>query len=376
MNMDNPTPKTPQDLINVINVAQEQLLQVKSKLGALIENLPQSPSTFNYLTQKWQQLSLLQKILLTLVITTPLLLIGIFAQIAVLTALGSALCLFIAMGVYLLENHKNQSELSHEQLKKPIESMIDILSTIMQTLGTSSILLAKEIALLQITNSEVTVRCTQLTEEIRQLISNNTLLDKSLQELLIHHKHLKSTLKTVDETVLEQRKNLERCQKILDETMVAYKINQQELSTKINELTLVKQSLAQEVEKVQQLSVTLKNTVLTFTQLTLTEDQQRTEFLDKFNSFLQNQEETLQKTTQTLMESGAQLSATANELEGNNKRLKGLLDKQEEAVVRLEDLTKESKPKQFKAPISHGLFPQIKPLSIETTPISAFLDFG
>lgn len=379
MKMDTQPAKTPKELIATISKTQVQLEEAKTKLANIIDTLAQNPSSFNYLTQKWHQLSPLYKIVLASAVAIPLLLIGMLTQLAVLTALGSALCLFVGVTVYFFENHKDQTELNKEQLKKPIECMVELLEILMQTIAASSVLLAKEVEKLQSTNDEVSQRCSLFSEEINQLKNTNTLLDKDLKELLSQHTHLKSTLKTVDETVLEQRATLERCQKALDETMAAYQKNQLDLSTKINELTLVKQSLASEVERVQQLGETLKKTVQTFTQVTLTKDQQSTEFLTNFQNFLTNQEVTLKRTTQSIIDSGAQLEATAIKMESHNKRFEGLLDKQEQVISELDHLVQQPQKKpeasQLKAPVINGLFQAPKVISMLEQP-PAVLVYG
>lgn len=348
----------PDSFIVTIQESQGQLQQTKKLLGTVIDNLEHAPSSFNYLTQKWHQYSLMRKIFTASFISTPLLLLGITLHVAVLTALGCALCLFVGVNIYLFENHKSQMQFNTQQLKKPIESIINLLETVMGTLSATSILLATELKTLQETNIKVTEECDKLVKERDNLnLANNNLKNdaSSLNQL---NENMIKTINTTEQTVREQQQKLENCQKSLDETIAIYQNNQKELSFKISEINELKEALAKKAEHVQKLSEALSKTISSFTQMTLTDEHNRIEFLDKFNQLLQHQEATLNNVAQNIAKTGEEFALTVQGIKDNDTRFKNLVDRQEQVLIKLETIP-------LKAPVNHGIFSQAKPTITE-----------
>lgn len=336
---------------------QQQLEQIKQQLLRCIDSIAQSSSWITQLSLWWGSLSWWLKITAAAVIMLPLLLIGLAAQIVILSAIGCCLLGFSALTIAVMENHQ-QHQINHiQEIKTTILSLTDLLAAIILNIEASSNQLAAEIDHVHKANQRLTEQCTELEEEIIRLNSSNQHLEQNQHQLLEVQKKLQTTISTIDSTVIEQTALLQKSQVVLAETTAEYKKNQLQLAATVTELNEVKEVLSLEIYKAQRITETLNKVVTLLSTTTLEDQQQRELFFTKLNAFINNQQRHFDAFAKNLVESGQHLSQAVHDIKANSSRFSSLLDKQEQQVNRLSQVKPSKAPAKIAAALQqHGLY--------------------
>ncbi|MCZ4786701.1 hypothetical protein O6D23_02890 [Legionella pneumophila] len=321
-----------------IVTTQNKIQQIKADLTRLIHAMNHNPSLFSRAASFWNEIPLWQKITAGIVFTAPLLIIGIIANLATLITLSIVTGIVYTVSHILLENHQNQNTNNTENLNAGISSLVDLLDTVISTLEVLREQLAIEIDSFQKENERLTENIGQFSEQIKTLksqISNLTDTEKKLRATQIELEH---TATTLNGSIEEQSQLLDNTKKELDKVVKEYKENQNQLSDKIKELDEVKIKMTKEVDQAQTLSLVLRSTVEALSQTVIADEEHRAAFQLRLNEFLTNKEKSFDQVAERICEAERKLSVVTKQLEQSNQRYRKLLDRQEQQIIRLEQI--------------------------------------
>lgn len=238
----------------------------------------------------------------------------------------------------LLENHQSQNTDNIENLNAGISSLVDLLDSVISTLELLREQLAIEVDAFQKENVRLTQNVDQFCEQINTLkpeIIELTDTEKKLRATQVDLEHTTTTLKG---SVEEQSQVLENTQKQLEQVVQAYKENQNQLSDKIKELDDIKVKMGKEVEQARAVGLVLSGTVETFSNMVIQDKEQRAAFLKRLDEFLTNKEKSFVEIADRICDAERKLSVVTKQLEESNQRYRKLLDRQEQQIIRLEQI--------------------------------------
>ena len=321
-----------------IVTTQNKIQKIKIDLNQLIQSMGNNPSWLSRAASFWNEIPLWQKITAGAVLTIPLLMIGIMANLAALITLSIVTGIIYAVSHILLENHQNQNTNNTKHLNAGISSLVDLLDTVISTLDLLREQLALEIDAFQKENARLTQNVDQFCEQINSLKSEISKINDTEKALRATQIELELTAKTLKGSIEEQSQVLENTQKELEQVVLAYKDNQNQLSEKIKELDEVKVKMSKEVDQAQTLSLVLRSTVEALSKTVIADEEQRTSFQLRLNEFLINKEKSFDQVAERICEAERKLSVVTKQLEESNQRYRKLLDRQEQQIIRLEQI--------------------------------------
>ncbi|HAU1397863.1 TPA: LegC2/C7 family Dot/Icm T4SS effector [Legionella pneumophila] len=321
-----------------IVTTQNKIQKIKVDLNQLIQSMSNNPSWLSRAASFWNEIPLWQKITAGAVLTIPLLMIGIMANLAALITLSIVTGIIYAVSHILLENHQNQNTNNTKHLNAGISSLVDLLDTVISTLDILREQLALEIDAFQKENARLTQNVDQFCEQINTLKSEISKLTDTEKALRATQIELELTTKTLKGSIEEQSQVLENTQKELEQVVLAYKDNQNQLSDKIKELDEVKVKMSKEVDQAQTLALVLRSTVEALSKTVIADEEQRTSFQLRLNEFLTNKEKSFDQVAERICEAERKLSVVTKQLEESNQRYRKLLDRQEQQIIRLEQI--------------------------------------
>src|SRR3989338_7975736 len=271
-----------------IITTQNKIQKIKVDLNQLIQSMNNNPSWLSRAASFWNEIPLWQKITAGAVLSIPLLMIGIMANLAALIMLSIVTGIIYAVSHILLENHQNQNTNNTENLNVGISSLVDLLDTVISTLDILREQLALEIDAFQKENARLTQNVDQFCEQINTLKSEISKLTDTEKALRATQIDLELTAKTLKGSIKEQSQVLENTQKELEQVVLAYKDNQNQLSDKIKELDELTVKMSKEVDQAQTLALVLRSTVEALSKTVIADEEQRTAFQSRLNEFLNN----------------------------------------------------------------------------------------
>ncbi|WP_133137685.1 LegC2/C7 family Dot/Icm T4SS effector [Legionella rowbothamii] len=321
-----------------IVTTQNKIQKIKADLNQLIQSMNNNSSWLSRAASIWHEIPLWQKITAGAVLTIPLLMIGLMANLASLITLSIVTVIVYTVSHILLENHQSQNTDNIEHLKAGISSLVDLLDSVISTLELLREQLAIEIDAFQKENERLTESVQQFCEQINTLKSEISKLSDTEKALRAIQIELELTAKTLKGSIEEQSQVLENTQKELEQVVLAYKDNQNQLSDKIKELDEVKVKMSKEVDQAQTLSLVLKSTVEALSKTVIADEEQRTSFQLRLNEFLTDKEKSFDQVAERICEAERKLSVVTKQLEESNQRYRKLLDRQEQQIIRLEQI--------------------------------------
>ena len=340
MEQDNPNQKTKKDKerFEKIVITQNKIQKIKEELNQLIQAMNHNPSLLSRAASFWNEIPLWQKITAGVVLTLPVLMIGLMANLAALITLSIVTGIVYTVSHILLENHQSQNADNIEGLKAGISSLADLLDSVISTLDLLREQLAIEIDAFQKENTRLTANIDQFCEQIKTLKSQINELTDTEKALRATQIELELTSKRLKDSNDAQSQALENTQRQLEQVAQAYKENQNQLSDKIKELDNVKEKMGKEVEQARAVGLVLSGTVETFSNMVIQDKEQRAAFQKRLEEFLTNKEKSFVEVADRICDAERKLSIVTKQLEESNQRYRKLLDRQEQQIIRLEQI--------------------------------------
>ena len=324
-----------------IVTTQNKIQKIKVDLNQLIQAMNQNPSLLSRAANLWNKIPLWQKITAGAVLTVPLLLTGLMANLAALITLSIVTAIVYTASSFLLDNHQSQNTDNSEQLNAGISSLVELLDTVISTLDLLREQLAIEIDAFQKENERLTESVQQFCEQIKTLKSQISELNDTEKALRATQIELELTAKTLKGSIEEQSQVLDETQKKLKQVAQEYQDNQNQLSDKIKELEDIKLKMGKEVDQAQSITLVLRSTVEALSKTVIADEEQRTSFQLRLNEFLTNKEKSFDQVAERICEAERKLAVVTKQLEQSNQRYRTLLDRQEQQIIRLEQLDAE-----------------------------------
>ncbi|AGH55404.1 hypothetical protein [Legionella pneumophila] len=134
MEQDTPAQKTKKDKerFEKMVTTQNKIQKIKVDLNQLIQSLNNNPSWLSRAASTWHEIPLWQKITAGAVLTIPLLMIGLMANLAALITLSIVTGIIYAVSHILLENHQNQSTNNTKHLNAGIQVLLTFWTRLFQ----------------------------------------------------------------------------------------------------------------------------------------------------------------------------------------------------------------------------------------------------
>jgi hypothetical protein len=337
--------KKDKEQLEQIITTKNKIQQIKADLNKLILAMNHNPSLLSRAASFWNEIPLWQKITAGVVLTVPLLIIGIMANLAALITLSIVTVIVYTVSHILLENHQIQNKDNTESLNAGISSLVDLLDTVILTLELLREQLAIEIDLFQKENARLTANIEQFCEQIKTLKSQINQLTDTEKALSATQVDLEQTATRLKGSIEEQSQVLEQTQQELEKVAHEYQENQNLLYDKIKELDEVKVNMSKEVEQARAVGLVLSGTVETFSNVVIQDKEQRAAFQKRLEEFLTNKEKSFVEVADRICDAERKLSETQHklsivtkQLEQSNQRYRTILDRQEQQIIRLEQI--------------------------------------
>lgn len=320
--------------------SNELLIQVRSSLNAIIHSLEENPSILSTLTQYWGSLSWGTRIIGGVLLSGPTLMVGVAANISFLVILsGLSAGAYITSG-FVLQDHLEHTKLITEKLKQGVLEIADVLILTISALETIRHKLAIEVEQFQSENLKLTNNITTLSEQTYNL-------SIQIESYIITEKHLRQSKIELEKTAESLKSDLEKNSQKYDETIKQIKILKQDherctklLSTNIEELTMKRKELEEELEKTKGIASTLQGTVETLASTVINNAQQREAFQARLENFVQNKEKSFAEFAERICQAESELTLIKTQLQEDLKHHNDLMVKQSNLVKHLEKLDK------------------------------------
>lgn len=317
-----------------ILLTYNQLKKIKQNLNAMIDSLAENPSILSRASKLWGTIPWWQKLLAGLVLTIPLLLVGIFAQLAVLTAISICVMVTYTISSLALDNHQAHNTNNTARLKSCIGNMADLLGASIQLLQGLQQLIAKQIDAFHTENNKLTQKIIELTPQVEDLTQKVEGLQQVKQTLGKTIEDLEQTLQVFKTSGQEQIELFEQTKHELEQVKSSYEDNEKKLSTSINELTDHNANMQVQLNLARSIAMTLNDAVATFSAMILADEQQRSAFSERLANTLNNKEQCFIKVLNQFNHSERNLKTITNQLVDLNNEYDAVLDRFE-IVTRL-----------------------------------------
>lgn len=316
--------------------SNELLLQVRKSLDAIIDSLEQNPSILTSITKYWGSLSLWEKIFGGILVTTPTLVIGVAANVGFLITLsGLSAGAYITGGV-VFEDHYENTKIITEKLKKGVFEIADVLVLTIQSLDIIRQKLASEVEKFQQENTRLTLNINKLSEETYDL-------SVQIESYIITEKHLRQNKEQLELRAEELKKDL-----VLNQQQYEATVNEvdalkhqherctQLLTQQVDELTVKRKQLEDELDKTRKLTSTLQVAVQTLSSTVINDAQQREAFQKRLENFVKNEEQSFSQVAERITATESELVSVQKQLEESLKQHKELMEIQDKLIKRLE----------------------------------------
>lgn len=326
------------DNLSEIIKTRDNITKVKASLNTIIDSIADNPSLVTRASNAWGEWATWQKVGTGLALTVPALLSGAAAGIGSLLILGGATGVVYTTTGIILEDHHSCNENIKQRLKEGISSIADILELTIAALDNIRLRLAEEIGKFKEENLKLAQQVSALQNQVATLGIEIDILHEVESYLRISKDKLQNDAIELKKTTDEQSKLWKENQAVLLAVTNDYKITQQRLDAKIEELRKVREEMSIEITKTQKVSIVLQKAVSTLSGQVLEEQTQKQQFQKKLESLITAKEEGANKLLERMATTHRELEGAKDDLRANNARNSELLAKQEGLVKRLEQI--------------------------------------
>lgn len=316
--------------------SNELLIQVRNSLEAIIDSLEQNPSILTSITKYWGSLSLWEKIFGGILVTGPTLGIGIAANVGFLITLSGLSAGAYITGGIVFEDHFENTKIITEKLKRGVFEIADVLILTIRSLDIIRQKLATEVEKFQQENKRLTLNIDKLSDETYDL-------SVQIESYMITEKHLRQTKTQLEQTAEELKKDLGQNQQKYETAVNEINSLKQEherctqlLTLQVDELTVKRKLLEDELEKTRKLTSTLQVAVQTLSSTVINDAQQREVFQKRLENFVKNKEQSFTQVADRICAAESELISVKSQLEVSLKRHEELMETQNQLIKRLE----------------------------------------
>lgn len=334
-----PTPnKKIQNDLSKLTSSKEELDVLQKSLDSMLDVMTKNQSILTRAASFWSELPTWQKIIAGIILIVPCFVIGIMASIAVLITISIFALITYTASAFLLNNHYNHSQKATEDLKVMVKGMAGVLMKIIEELGALQEEFKQSIDVFIEENKVLANHTANLSEQVTLLTEQTAQLGDTELMLRTIRAELDLTTGTLVRSMKEHTELLQRNQAQLENVQKNYELSQNQLSEKIIELKAVKAEMTTSNEQLKAMLSVLNGTIETLSGTVIGDKEQRAAFQERLNQFLTDKEASFDLVATRICEAERKLTEVVEQLNNNNRRYDGLLNRHEEQVVRLEGI--------------------------------------
>lgn len=338
MKVTSPSTSAEIDNLSEIIKTRDNIAKVKESLNKIIDSIADNPSLVTRASNAWGGWATWQKVGTGLALTVPALLSGAAAGIGSLLILGGATGVVYTTTGIILEDHHSCNENIKQRIKEGISSIADILELTIVALDNIRLRLAEEIGKFKEENLKLARQVSNLQDQVSTLGIQIEILQETESFLRTTKEKLQKEAIELKKTVGQQSELLKKNQELLLVVSSDYKITQERLDKKIEELRVVREDMSAEITKTQKVSAVLQKAVTTLSDQVLEEQTQKQLFQRKLELLIADKEAGASKLLERMTTTHKELEGAKEDLRANNARNSELLSKQESLVKRLEEI--------------------------------------
>ena len=223
-----------------------------------------------------------------------MLLIGIFAHVAVAIAISICMIVTFVVSSIALDNHHSHRETNDDRLKKAIHGLANFLGSIIESLDLLRSKLSAQIERFAQSNEDLEENINDLNDEINELHSQINNLQDTEKNLRATQLKLEKTAEELEASSEKQSELFEQTIKELEQVKVDYKNTELLLNEQISKLSKLNSELSDELDKARFIGTTLQNTVNELSNIVLTEKENGEIFHKRLHDFLSDEEKASQ----------------------------------------------------------------------------------
>ncbi|MFA6302940.1 MAG: hypothetical protein WC627_07390 [Legionella sp.] len=336
---------TNKENLKLIELSHLNIKKIKEDLDIILDSMNQNPSYITQFAEFWGELPLWKKIISGLIVTVPLLLIGIFAHVAVATAISICMIVAFAVNSIALDNHHSHKRTNDDRLKKKIHGLADFIGLILESLDVLRSKLNAQIERFAKSNEE-------LEEHINDLYDEIVALHTQINNLQDTEKNLRATQLKLEKTVEDLDASNETASELFEQTIneleqvkADYKSTELLLNEQVRKLSKLNTDLSSELDNAKFIGTTLQNTVGELSNIVLKEKEDCEIFHKKLQDFLLNENQSFANFAAQISKEAKELSHTKDELQRSidmyerlNKMYNDILKRQGIQIDRLTKL--------------------------------------
>ncbi|EHL30548.1 hypothetical protein [Legionella drancourtii] len=334
----NPTQPKPEHLQQIITTHQH-LTQIQKDLEDAIDSFAANQSVLARIAAYWAKIPLWVQVSSGLAVLIPLIVLSITLQLAALLTLSIFALLAYTVGSYLLFDYHQNSTQSTNKFKTIIVNFSDLLVNLIDLIDALHAQFKTEVDQLAVENMNLTNNVSRLNSEINQLTGKIATLNTTEGELRVVRDGLNKTLEELKGTSGAQSVVLQQTQAQLNEVQQKYEQNHSTLSERIEELETLRSKLETDLKIAKNLANTLSDTVTVFTGTLRFNEEQRTLFLAKLHTFIDDEKLQFDQITQRMLETQKNLTSTLEETRSSNNHYAQMIEYQDSLIKKLEKVS-------------------------------------
>ncbi len=338
----NPTqiPATPKpEHLQQILTTHQRLTQVQKDFEDAIDSFAANQSVFARSAAYWAKIPLWILVSSGLAVFVPLIILSMALQLTVLLTLSIFALLAYAGGSYLLFDYNRHSIQSTNKFKIILANFSDLLVNLIDLIDALHKQFKTEVEQLALENTNLTNNVSRLDGEINKLTGQIATLNTTEGELCAVRDGLKKTMDELRATSGAQSEVLQQTQAQLNKVQQQYEQNHKTLSERIEALETLRSKLETDLNIAKNLAHTLSDTVTVFTGTLRFNEEQRTLFLEKLHTFIDDEQLQFDQITQRMLETQQNLTSTLEETRSSNNHYTQMIEYQDSVIQKLEQVT-------------------------------------
>jgi hypothetical protein len=320
-------------------ITQDIFKKIRENLVATIESMEKNPSLLSRAARFWGGFPLWGKILAGIILTVPLLILGIVAHLGFVLAICGVTAVFYTGISLLLDNHHKCAVRATENFSKGIMGLANLLELTITALDRIRQKLAEEVQKFATENEKLAKNVSSLGTQIEQLsieVETSAKLACSLKET---KKELEETVKKLEGQAVKQEEILNSHKKELAQLTDEYSKCQAKMTADVEDFGKIKNQLQKEVTAAKQLAdyfATLSREM----SIKLFEDEKiKQKFNERLTTFLNDGKASFAALAERWGEAEEKFKQSQAALAQSNEMHRALLETQKTYTDKLEAIT-------------------------------------
>lgn len=336
--VEKPTPQI--ESLQRLQATEKTLTDIKANLHQIIQTIADNPSMINRAATAWGDLPLLYKVGAGVVLSGPLVIAGLLANVASLLMMGALVGTTYTAGGLALDDHASCNKDMVGKLETGVISMANLLGKTIASLVEIRNGFAEELEKFKEENTRLADNVDTLHDEVQRLIDHVELCKKVEEMIRTDVLKINEKVKEKDEIIEKQTTLLTKAEEDLLKQSNEYKRAQQQLTDEVEKLEAVKTNLEIEIAEVKVVSDSLVGMVNLLNRSVTGNAAEKAAMQQQLNALLNGNKDAFSEVNIRVQDAEKKLADTQIELKVAVERYQDLLTRHEAIVKRMEDLFK------------------------------------